>query len=225
MNTFYFIVLGLIVLLILAIAFRKTLKKIWFKIPGFEGGLETHSRSDFDTDKTDDNGIIAEWMEPDWFKFAGGSYSNLIPVAIEIWLQVYFRNTTNEPHTLQSASVSFSRQGRFWGGYFGGIQPSINGHINGQMLPKAIPAKDSIPLFFQYVFSIAAVSPDDFIAQIKEAPELVFKINYLTKEGPNTPEKSIERSLNFKEEYPKIYRSFLAGVRHSEGQRLTDLLG
>lgn len=168
-------------------------------------------------------GIIAEWMEPEWFKFAGGSYSNLIPREIEIWLQVYFRNTTEDPHILQSVKGEFTRETKFWSGYFSGVQPDFNTAASIKF-PKTILPKDSLPAYLRFVFPVAAQSPDDFIAQVKASPDLLFKIIYHTKEGAKTQEKFIERSLKFKDLYKGVYVSFLSGVPNPDASRLIKLL-
>jgi hypothetical protein len=216
----YFIVF-IIFLAILVVVFRKDIKKVWLKLPGgLEGGVETHPRHEPATAPSAGDGIIAEWREPDWFKFAGGSYSNNIPNTIEVWLQVYFRNTGNDPFTLQSARVDFSREGRFWQGYSAGPELTFGGNITTSLLPKNIAPKDSLILYFPYRFPIAAASAEDFVAQVKIAPDLIFKIQYQTKEGVDTRDKVIERTLNFKEEYPKVYKMFLMGRPQAEAQQI-----
>ncbi len=171
-------------------------------------------------------GIVAEWMEPEWFKFGGCSYSNLIPNQVELWLQVYFRNTTDDPHILQSAKADFTRNGRFWGGSYLGIQPTFNGNVAQSMplLPQTIQGKDAIPFYFHFNFSIGAPTPEDFIAQLNASPDLLFKISYHVKEGAKTVEKYIEKSLSFRDEYKKIYKAFLGSSPRPDAQKLAQSL-
>jgi hypothetical protein len=169
-------------------------------------------------------GIVAEWMEPDWFRFGPCSYSNLIPTSVELWLQVYFRNTTDDPHILQFAKADFERDGRFWGGQFMGVQPEFGGTRTGSFFPRTIPPKDSIPFYFHFIFSIGAPSPQDFIAQLNVSPDLSFKVSYRVKEGAKTQEKTIQRNFVFREEFKKIYKAFLGGSPRSDAQSLAQSL-
>jgi hypothetical protein len=71
---------------------------------------------------------------------------------------------------------------------------------------------------------VTAQSPDDFIAQVKASPDLLFKVTYHTKEGAKTQEKFIEKSLKFKDAYKEIYVSFLSGIPNPDAPRLIKLI-
>lgn len=170
-------------------------------------------------------GVIAEWMHPDWFKFGATQYSNLIPSHVNLSLQVYFRNTTDDPCVLQFAKADFERDGRFWGGQFIGAFSDPHQEIPiGSSFPKTIPRKESVPFYFRFVFSIGAPSPEEFIKQLRESPDLIFKISYRVKEGPDTHDKIIQQNLVFREEFKKIYGSYLGTSPRPDAQQLTQSL-
>jgi hypothetical protein len=158
--------------------------------------------------KSREHGIIAEWREPDWFKFGGGYYSGFVPGVIDLWLQIYFRNTNNEPAILQSVTGSFDRETKFFGGDFQTVQPELNG-TNSSIFPKIIDSKHTLPLYVK--FSFQTMCPlDQFIETMRNAPLFTFKIIFHTKEGAHTYEKKIERVLDLKKEYMPVYRQFLS---------------
>ena len=217
---YYFLLIGFTALIILIVIFWPNTKKVWFEIPGFKGGIETHQNSK----SKKSEGIIAEWMQPDWFRFSGGAYSYFVPVAIDVWLQVYFRNTENTPLVLQSANVELAREGRFWGGHFYGVYSASNQHNSPVTFPKTIPPGDALPLYFKFTFTTGGSSPEDFISQVKVSPELIFTITYQTKEGAETKEKKIQKGLDFKNKYKRTYLSFLQGMPQNRAAELAKLI-
>lgn len=156
------------------------------------------------------NGIVAEFMEPDWFSFGGGSYRIFTPQAVDLWLKVYFRNTSKVPMILQSVKGEFLDSELPWQGGYYDVQPRLHGEGYVMDLPKTVQPEDSLLLYFRFHFSVNHWTPTKFIKEIKKLPtNFVLKISYSTKEKGKTKTKVLNGKMNLRVEYAKIYHGFL----------------
>ena len=165
-------------------------------------------------------GIVAEWMEPDWFNLDVGSYSYFTPQNMKLWLQVYFRNTTTKPQIIQSARIEIINTDlTLWRVVSHAPQPKLGLEDVGYQVhfPRTMKGEDYLPVFFQLSLYINHQKTEQFIEELKKLPNTIsLRIVYQTKEGSKTKEKILERELNLRDEYKKIYKQFLESELESQ---------
>ena len=156
-------------------------------------------------------GIIVEWREPDWFKLSVGLYSYFTPQEINLWLQVYFCNTTTKPQIIQSARAEIINTDLLsWHVNNYAPQPKLELEGVGYHFPITVEREDSLPTFFLLRFNINHQEPEQFIEEFYRIPDpILLRIIYETKEGSKTKEKILERELDLRDEFKKVYKQFL----------------
>lgn len=154
-------------------------------------------------------GIVAEFVKQDpfSFNFTVDRYSNLIPLDINIWLKVIFRNTTREKQLLKFAKTKVDNK-KFIPWNLGACYLSKSNTKNIPFdLPVAIESKDCISAYLRFNFFVKHNNPILFKEELNKFPEkLIFKVIYYVQKGDTEKERCIEQVVEFKKAYQEIYQ-------------------